>query len=430
MGGIRRLAALAVRGPDAAFIRDDLEALYQRDRAAGASAVRAHLRYARRMVASAAAVARGRAGWPRLPGISWLDFTLAGRMLVRYPALTVVAGLALAIGIPLALAPMQLANAINAPLPFEDRDRIVGVEYVVAPRMFDRQPTLHDFERWRGETSQFATLAAALPQRANVASDRGPLEARTGVTITATAFDVPRVAPLIGRTLRPADEAETAAPVVLIGHDLWQSHFGGAADAVGSAMQIAGTTRAVVGVMPAGFEFPYRGDFWLPLQARARDYPIGRGPLLAVFGRLRDGVSREQAQAELIAVSQRIAAEHPDTYADLTPVVTEYAYVVTGLTPTVDRVWPAYVISVLLLGVACANVGTLMLARTAGRTNEIAIRAALGAGRARIVTQLFLETLVLSSVSAAAGLLAAEICGGWTSSGGSSHRCRRGSPST
>jgi predicted permease len=409
MRWLRRLAARLVSGANAEFIRRDLEDLYAADRERGLSAARAHARFARRLLGSTLSLAMAWLRRPRLPAPSWIDITLAVRMLARHPGLTLVAGLALAIGIPVALAPMQMANAISARLPYPDRDRIVGLEHLVTPAMFDRQPTLHDFERWRDQPRSFAFVAAARPIRETVGSDTGPLEVRTGTEMTASAFDVPRVSPLRGRVLRASDEAPGAAPVVVIGYALWQSQFGGAADVLSRSLRIGRTDRAVVGVMPAEFHFPYRDDFWIPLQQRARDFAVGRGPQVAVFGRLRDGVSPRQAQAELERIDRAFGADHYEIYARLTPRVTELNYVVTGLEPAFDRLYPAYIISVLLLGVACANVGTLMLARTAGRSREIAVRAALGAGRGRIVMQLFTESLVLSTLAAAVGLSVVEI---------------------
>ena len=142
----RWLAAILVRGPHAQFIRQDLEELYARDRERGASVWRAHGRYGRLLLASAFSAWRAELRWPRLPGVNLLDLKLAGRMLVRHPGLTLVGGLALAVGIPVALAPVQLANAINAPLPFEDADRIVGLEYLGSVR----QP--------QGDAPRFRTL--------------------------------------------------------------------------------------------------------------------------------------------------------------------------------------------------------------------------------------------------------------------------------
>ena len=161
--------------------------------------------------------------------------------------------------------------------------------------------------------------------------------------------------------------------------------------------------------MPAGFGFPYRDRFWVPLQERAIDYEVGQGPGLLIFGRLRDGVSFEQAQAEQTTVGHRIAADHPDTHGRLRPEVAAYAHVATGLRATYDKVYPMLLVSLMMLAVVCGNVGTLMLARTATRSNEIAVRNALGAGRTRIVMQLFVESLVLAVSAAAVGLFLSQL---------------------
>jgi hypothetical protein len=219
----RWLAAILVRGRHAPFIRHDLEELYVRDRERGVSALRAYWRFTRYLLGSAFSVWRTELRWPRVPGVDLLDLKLAVRMLVRYPGLTLVAGLALMIGIPVALAPVQLANAINAPLPFEDAGRIVGLEYW--DRTDSRRATLHDFERWRNALTSFETLAAARSLRENVISDSGPVEVVRGVEMTASGFAVPRVHPALGRTLLESDETKAAPPVVVIGYDLWQTHF-------------------------------------------------------------------------------------------------------------------------------------------------------------------------------------------------------------
>jgi hypothetical protein len=402
----RWLAAILVRGPDAQFIRHDLEELYARDRDRGASAWRAHGRYARYLLGSAFSVWRAQHRWPRVPGPAWLDLKLAGRMLVRHPGLTLVGGLALAVGIPVALAPVQLANAINAALPFEDGHRIVGLEYW--DRFDSRRATLHDFERWKKELTSFEPLAAARRRIENVIAEGGAVEVVRGSEMTASAFAVPRVQPLLGRTLLEADEARGADPVVVIGHELWRRQFDGARDALGRTLRFGRTVRTVVGVMPPGFLFPARDEFWVPLQQRAIDYQIGRGPTFWVFGRLRDGVSWEQAQAEFTAIGQRIAADHPNTHGHVRADVIPYQHAITGLKPTFDRVYLLYAMSLLLLGVACGNVGTLMLARTAARSNEIAVRNALGAGRGRIIMQLFVESLLLAVLAAAVGIVLAD----------------------
>ena len=336
LGCLRWLAAVLVRGPNAPFITQDLEEMYARDRSRGASALVAHARYVRYLVASLFSVWRADMSLPRLPRVGWLDVKLACRMLVHYPGLTIVGGLALAIGIPVALVPVHLINALNAPLPFEDGHRIVGLQYWDVQASDSRKPTPYNFERWRAELTSFETLAAARTRRENVISDAGPVEVIRGAEMTASAFAVTRVQPFLGRTLVEADELKTAPPVVVIGHDLWQTQFAGNADVLGRTLRFGRELRTVVGVMPAGFGFPYRDRFWVPLRERAIDYEVGQGPGLLIFGRLRDGVSFEQAQTELTTVGHRIAADHPDTHGRLRPEVAAYTHVATGLRATYD----------------------------------------------------------------------------------------------
>jgi predicted permease len=335
----------------------------------------------------------------------WLEVKLAWRMLRRHPGLTIVAGLALAAGIPISLAPVQLALALNAPLPFDQADRIVGLEYLQAPAWHDRTPAITDFDRWKSELTSFESLAAARRRSFNVIGEDGRVEVLSGAEMTAAGFVVTRVTPRLGRLWVDADERSGAEPVVVIGDEVWQTFFGAAPDAIGRTLQIGRTRRTVIGVMPAGFFFPYREKLWMPFEGRAV-YPFGQGPLVRVFGRLRDGVSRDAAQAEFAAIGEQIAAEHPETHGFVRADIADIAHVITGLSPNTPS---SYLLSLLLLAATCANVGTLMLARTATRSNEIAVRNALGASRSRIVVHLFVETLLLATAAGAVGLVLAEL---------------------
>ena len=408
MKAIRRLAARIVRGEDAAFIRADLEELYARDRSQQISAVRAHFRFFRRLIFSASSVVVHK--WPRpsVPRLGWIDLKLAFRLLRRNAGISIVAGLALAIGIPVSLAPIHLTLALNPTLPYPDAHEIVGIDYIDTDYGNDRQLTMFDVARVRREVASLVTFAAARRVRQNLASTDGVIDVRSGAEVTASAFDVPRVKPLLGRTLMASDEIAGADAVVVIGHDIWQAQFHGADDVLSKRLRVGSTSRAVVGVMPDGFEFPFRGDFWIPLHVTLDTPPESGFPYVG-FARLRDGASRRRAAAELEALRQRLALEHPAPYAKLRAEITEFAFVVTNLRPSVGKVYPVYVASVLLLALACANVGTLMLARAASRQREIAVRTALGASRMRIVMQLFTESLVLAALAAATGLGAAEI---------------------
>jgi putative ABC transport system permease protein len=403
------LASLLVRGPHAGEIGRDLEDLFERDIGRGASAWRARLRYLRRAVASAVSIWRARVATPSLPMIQWLDLKLAIRLLLRHPGLTIVGGLALAIGIPIGLAPLHLVQALSRLPPIPDADRVIGIEHRDLKTTHDARPAVDDYERWRDQLTAFETLAAARSQTANVAGDAGLVDIVRGADVTASMFTVVRASAQLGRTLVESDHRKAADPVVVIGDGLWQRYFNRAPDAIGRTLQIGRVQRTIVGVMPAGFLLPYRDQFWVPLQARAVDYGAGLGPKLWIFGRLREGASLDQAAVEAETVGLRIAAELPDTHGHLRPDLLPYTALLTDLTPSFSRTYPAFLLSFLLLLVACGNVGTLTLARVAARTSEITVRHALGAGRARIVAQLFVESFVLASVAAAIGLLLGEL---------------------
>lgn len=348
---------------------------------------------------------------PRL-GASWLDVKLGLRMLARHPGLTLVTVFALSIGIPASLIPIHVLNAVAAPLPFDEADRIVGirnrniVEGGAQPRI------LHDFYAWKEELTTLQALAAARSDPYNVLSEDGRAAPIRGSEITASAFEILRVPPLMGRTLVPSDEVPGAPDVVVLGYDLWQSRLAGDPDAVGTTIRIGTAPHEVVGVMPEGFMFPIRDLLWLPLRDRPTDYERGMGPDIVVFGRLADGASVEDARAELTTIGRRMASEFPDTHERLRPQVMGYTAIVAGVDPG-DRT-ELYFIQLIvfaLLAIVCGNVGTLILARTATRSGEIAVRTALGAGRGRIIGQLFVEALVLAVVSAGLGLALGHLIG-------------------
>ena len=350
-------------------------------------------------------------GAPRL-GTSWLDVKLGLRMLVRHPGLTLVTVFALSIGIPASLIPIHVLNAIAAPLPFDEADRIVGIRNRDIVQGGAQSRILHDFYAWRDELTTVQTLAAARTDPYNVLSEDGRAAPIRGSEITASAFEILRVPPRLGRTLLPSDETPGAPDVVVLGHDVWQSRLAGDPDVVGTTIRIGTTPHEIVGIMPEGFMFPIRDLLWLPLRDRPTDYERGMGPDIIVFGRLADGASVEDARAELTTIGTRMAAEFPDTHERLRPQVMGYTAIVAGVDPA-DRAELYFVqlIVLALLAIVCGNVGTLILARTATRSGEIAVRTALGAGRGRIIGQLFVEALVLAVVSAGLGLTLGHVVG-------------------
>jgi predicted permease len=221
-----------------------------------------------------------------------------------------------------------------------------------------------------------------------------------------------RVAPMLGRTLREEDEQPGEPWVVVIGHRLWMTHFDGAPGVLGRAVKLGTTTATIVGVMPEGFGFPETQRIWMPLRVDGSTLAPRTGPAVTIFGRLAPGVSIDEAQAELDVIGARMAASHPDTHEHLRPRVAPYG---TIILEGGEGRWFGRLLDVvngiflLLLAVVCANVATLVFARTATRGWEIAVRNALGASRGRIVTQLFIEALVLAGIAAIVGLGLAKV---------------------
>jgi predicted permease len=230
--------------------------------------------------------------------------------------------------------------------------------------------------------------------------------------INASAFRVAGVPPLLGRPLLDADEQPGAPDVVVLGYHVWQQRLGGRADVVGRDLQLGTVKATVVGVMPEGFAFPVNHSLWTPLRLRPSGYAPLEGAAVRVFGRLAPGATQAQANVEVVSLVERTRVSSPRTHEHLRPRVLAYGGESPGDHTIVERA-VTHLPVLLVLVVACANVGTLVYARTATRDGEIAMRYALGASRGRIITQLFVEALVLSSVAAVAGLAAADLALKW-----------------
>lgn len=407
IGLLRRIASLLVRGADAPFVLADLEDALERDLARGVPPGRARWRYARNVVGSALALWRARVGLRARP-FSVLDVKIGLRMLRKQPGITVVAIFALGIGIPVGMAPWQAVNAIEAPLPVEEGGRIRLLRYWNVATSRPDVTTVHDYLRWREELTEFETLGSARPASYNLAVAEEIGEPVQGAAVTASTFDLLRVPPVLGRTLDPGDEAIGGPDVAVIGHDLWRVRFASDPDIVGRTVRIGDEPHTVVGVMPKGFLFPSRHQLWVPLREQTGTNPRDGLPLM-VLGRLADEVSEEHAQARFSAISRRLAVENPEAYGSLRPEVAPsymmfFGFPRGGLRATFDF-YLAQAFALVLLGVACTNVGMLIFARTATRSTELAVRTALGASRARIVAQVFTECLVLAVLAAGVGLV-------------------------
>ncbi|HEX6940774.1 MAG TPA: ABC transporter permease [Longimicrobiales bacterium] len=352
-------------------------------------------------------------------GLAWLtglrlDLKLGARMVLKYPMLTLASVSALAVAMALAASWFEFVADMAFPrIPLEDGDRIVTVrnrDLATTDRDYPSEPrSLHDFEAWREQVRTIEDLGAASPVEYVVATEDGRYATLEGMRVTPSVFRVAGVAPLLGRTFTEADMVAGAPPVVVLGYAAWQRLFDGDRSAVGRMLRLGSEHATVVGVMPEGFAFPVNEEVWTPLRERAVDYPRRAGPPITIVGRLAPGVTLEQAQAELATIGQRTAAEFPETHARLRPEVRRFARGSDDAAVAAGFNVPF----VLLLVVVSANVAALLVARTATREGEVALRSALGASRRRIVVQLVAEALVLTAPAAALALAAARWGLGW-----------------
>ena len=371
---------------------------------------RARLLTALEIIEMSAALIRVRSARARVKGTEMVqDYKLGFRMLLKYPGLTIAGGLALAIAIGIGAGWYDLTRDFLRPtIPLPDGDRIVEIEMRNLAGGDERR-LLHDFSVWQRDVRSVVDLGVYRTVERNLILGDARPEPVTIAETTASAFRLVRVPPLLGRPLLDADEQPGATAVVVIGYQVWQQQFGGRDNVLGQTVQLGDTRTTVVGVMPDGFAFPVNHRLWVPLQLRTAGYSPLEGPAVRVFGRLAPAATQAQANAELTAVVERTATDSPRTHERFRPRVLSYG----GESPG-DRTWLEFAVThlpiLLVLIVACTNVGTLVYARTATREAEIATRYALGAGRSRIVAQLFVEALVLASVAAAIGLAAAQ----WT----------------
>lgn len=344
---------------------------------------------------------------------SWLDFKVGVRMLVRYPGLTVVGTVAIAVAIALGTIYFEAVNKWQNPrLPVRDADRVISIRNWDVSAVRTEGRSLHDFAIWREQVKTIDHLGAAITFVRNLATEDGLVQPVRGAEISASAFRLLGAAPLKGRTLTEQDERPAEPPVVVLSRTLWETRFASDPNVVGRAVKLGTATATIVGVMPKGFGFPVSERIWTPLRVDGSMLAPRTGPTVSIFGRLAPGASIDEARAELAVIGARMSASNPKTHEHLRPTVTTYAKPLTegGQALLIRNIlYAVNGIFLMLLTVICANVATLVFARTATRGWEITVRTALGAGRGRIISQLFIEALVLAGVAAVVGLVVARI---------------------
>jgi len=341
---------------------------------------------------------------------TWSSIRYAIRSCYRRPGFTIATVLVLGIGVGAVTLIFSTFNTVVLqPLPFREPGRLVWL-WSITPSGDQNSSSYLDYRDFSERTDGFESLAAfMLFGRAQILTGGEEAERVDTHRVTANLFSTLGVLPEIGRAFRPDEEQTGQDQVAILSHAFWQRHFGRDPRAVGSRLTLDGQTVEVVGVMPPGFDLPAGSDLWLPAQ-QAANYASGRdNNNFFMLGRLRDGVSLEQAQAQLDVVARNIASAYSDVKKGWGVRLVSLHERFFGSARKVILVLMA-IISLVPL-VACANVALLLLARALSRRGEFATRLALGASRGELVRQLITESLVVALAGGAVGLLLAFVGG-------------------
>lgn len=335
-----------------------------------------------------------------------MDIKYAIRSLRKNPGFTLLAVLVMALGIGANTAVFSVVNAVLLkPLAYRDPDRIVTLSnFWEKSGSVSRNVSAPDFHDWHDQSTAFEAMAYYSGGQTAVSA--GPNAEYAEVEgVTPEFFRVFQIDPLLGRLFSPEEERVGIAAAVVISNAYWQSHFGGNPNALGKTLQIYGKSLIIVGVLPPGFQFPGKTDIWFPANTIFPETSSRSGHNYYVVGRLKPDVTLEQAQAQMVSIAARLEQQYPPSNEGKSATVARMRdTMVSNVRLTLYLLLGA--VGVVLL-IACANMANLLLAKATSRTREIAIRAAVGASRGRIVRQLITESLVLALAAGVAGLILA-----------------------
>jgi putative ABC transport system permease protein len=330
-----------------------------------------------------------------------MDLKYAWRSLFKNPGFTALAVVVMALGIGANTAVFSVVNAVLLrPLAYKNPERIVALSPLSKTSgKSGGTSSAPDFYDWRGQSTAFDAMAYYVRGRAPMALGTTAEYGFIGL-VSPEFFNVFQTQPILGRGFSESEWKNGG--MVLIGYSFWQSHFGGREDAIGKTIRMVGKTFTIIGVMPPGFRFPGESDTWIALNGLLRESASRSAHNYYVIGRLKARVKLAQAQAQMGLIGERLEKQYPDSNKDQgVAVIGMRDDLVRDVRFTLYLLLGA--VSVVLL-IACANMANLLLARATARSREMAIRAAVGASRWRIVRQLITESLALSLAAGVAGL--------------------------
>lgn len=337
------------------------------------------------------------------------DVRFGARMLIRNGGSTGISIVALALGIGLTTMMFSIIwGAVLRGLPVERPEQLVSIQRTNLAEGEDRLGvTLHDYEDWKSEQRSFSGLEAFYTGTINVSGIDRP-ERYDGGFLSAGVFDVLGVRPFMGRGFTAEDDRAGADGVMLLSHATWQTRFGADPAVIGRVVRVNAKPATIIGVMPEGFGFPNSEEVWVPLARDASAAPRGEGQWVSVFGRLRDGVTIDEASVEMAAIARRLETAYPETNEGISTAVRPYVKGFMGDEPIMMLYTMLGAVFMVLL-IACANVANLLISRAAARSREVGIRTAMGASRIRVIRQFLTESFILSLAGAGLGLLVALI---------------------